>query len=61
MKSKSMSLVEIMIEKLKDLVKSKEVLGLLIKGAVHIAFDKNLVTEPELRLMFDQAVTSYRK
>jgi len=61
MKSKSMSLVEIMIERLKDLVKSKEVLGLLIKGAVHIAFDKKLVTELELHKMFDDAIASYKK
>lgn len=61
MKSRSMSLVEVLIERLKDLVKSKEVLGLLIKGAVHIAFDKKLVTEFELHKMFDDAITSYKK
>lgn len=61
MKSKSYSMVEYLIEKLKDLVKSKEVLALLIKGAVHIAFDRKIVTELELHKMFDEAIASYKK
>ena len=61
MKSKSYSMVEYLIEKLKELVKSKEVLALLINGAVHIALDKKLVTEIELHKMFDEAIASYKK
>lgn len=60
MKTKTYSLVETILEKLKDLVKSKEVLGLVIKTSVHLAFDKKIVNEPELRKMFDEAIKTYK-
>lgn len=61
MKTKSYSVVEAVLEKLKDLVKSKEILGLVIKTSVHLAFDKQIVNEDELRSMFNDAVKSYKK
>lgn len=61
MKTKSYSIVESILLKLKDVVKSKEVLGLVIKTSVHLAFDKKIVNEDELRSMFNDAVKSYKK
>jgi hypothetical protein len=60
MKSKTFSIVESIIEHLKDLVRAKDTLSLLVKGAVYIALDKKLVTELELHKMFDDAINSYK-
>ena len=60
MKSKTLSVVESILERLKDLVRSKDTLSLLVKGAVYIALDKKLVTELELHKMFDDAIHSYK-
>lgn len=48
------------VDKLKALIKSKTVLYLVVKTAVHSAFDRKLVDEDGLRKMVDDAIVSYK-
>lgn len=61
MKSKSVLLSEFVGSKLKDMITSKAALGLLVKGVVHIALSKKLVTDLELHKMFDDAIHKYQR
>lgn len=56
-----LQLVELVFDKMKELLVSKDILAFLIKNIVHFSFDKELATEKELQSMLDEAISSYKK
>lgn len=61
MKSNTGSAINFFLKKMIDLIKSKEALGLAMRTFVHLSFDGKIVNEKELRAMFDDAITTYKK
>ncbi len=61
MKSRNYSSIESALELIKKFVKSKDAFHLVMKTLVHLALDKGIVSEGELRKMFDDSVKSWSK